>query len=332
MELHTVGLLMMIASRNGKLEDYLLLLNVPKLTNEVHKLLFSKDSAKRNISSIDPRSASMGILPQIYLNGILPEYITIECLIQLQYCQEFNHAEVKFDFSIVPTEDSNAPTLLYFPALCETERKKCIKTPEDYTYSISWYLNCDKMFDYFPPRFLHVLLLRLAHAFALPMVYDPSSINNDDYTASVRLYNRRCTMWKNGIHWLMEEGVECYTENINNSKGIIIITKSELAHKFACTEMLFKIIREIHQAKEEFCGTVMLQEYLMDSDNPADFTDEDKLFSTCDIARVLQEGKPFIISASGQGHTQLKAAKISHLMKYVHWGRYFVPIRPSTSS
>jgi hypothetical protein len=60
MELHILGLLMIIESMNGKLEDYLLLLNVPKLTNEVHKLLFSKDSAKRNVSSIDPHSASMG--------------------------------------------------------------------------------------------------------------------------------------------------------------------------------------------------------------------------------------------------------------------------------
>ena len=320
MELHTVGLLMIIECKSGKLWDYLLLLNVPKLTNEVHKLLFSKDSAKKSVSSTDLCSASMGILPQTYLSSILPEYITTECLIQLQYCQEFNHAEVKFDFSIISTEDSNAPTLLYFPALCETERKKCIKTPEDYIYSISWYLKCGEMFDYFPPRFLHVLLLRLAHSFALPTAYDPSSMNG--YDTTLRLYNRRCTMWKNGIHWLMEEGVECYIENVNNSKGVVVIVKSEEAHKSTCTEMLFNIIREVHQAKEEFCETVTLQEYLMDSDDPTTFTDEDKLFSACDIARVLQEGKPYIVSAGGQGHTQLKATKISHLFKYVHWGKY----------
>jgi hypothetical protein len=56
-------------------------------------------------------------------------------------------------------------------------------------------------------------------------------------------------MWKNRIHWLMTKGVECFVENVNNSKGIIIITKSEEARKQVCTDMLFKIIGEIHQAK-----------------------------------------------------------------------------------
>ena len=321
LELHTIGLLLIIEGMSGKLEEHLLLLNVPKLTNEVHKLLFSKESAIKLLSSTDPHtSATMGILPQTYLNSILPDYITTECLIQLQYCQEFSHAEVKFDYSIVMM-DSSAFTLLYFPALCEMDRKENIKTPEDYNYSISWYLKCDEMFNYLPPRFLHVLLLRLAHSFALPTSYDPSSIK-DDATATIQLYNRRCTMWKNGIHWLMEEGVECFVENVNNSKGIVIITKSEEAHKSTCTEMLFNIIKEIHQAKEEFCGTITLQEYLIDSNDPTAFTKEDKLFSACDIARVLQEGKPYIVSVSGQGHTQLKATKIFHMIKYVHWGKY----------
>jgi ankyrin repeat protein len=324
MELHTIGLLMMIESMSSKLEDYLLILNVSKLTNEVDKLLFSKDSAKRNALSIDPHSASMGILPQTYLASILPEYITTEFLIRLQYCQEFSHAEVKLDYSVITTEDFCAPRLLYFPALCETERKKNIKTPDNYDYSIGWYIKCCGDFDYFPPRFLHVLLLRLAHTFALPAASEqPSNQSVEErVTATIlRLYNHRCTMWKNGIHWLMEEGVECFVENVNNSKGIVIVVKSEPAHTFTCTEMLFKIIQEIHQAKEEFCGTVTLQEYLMDSDNPAAFTNEDILFAACDIARVLQKGKPYVVSTSGRGPAQLKAARISHLIKYVHWGK-----------
>ena len=141
------------------LENYLLLLNVSKLTNVVHKLLFSKNSAQKFLSSTDPHSASMGILPQMYLKSILPEYITTECLIQLEYCQEFSHAEVKFDYSVISTGDSSAPKLLYFPSLCEMERKMSIQTPDNYNYSIGWYVKCCGKFDYLPPRFLHILLL-----------------------------------------------------------------------------------------------------------------------------------------------------------------------------
>ena len=316
MELHTIGLLMVIKSKNSKLEDYLLLLNVVKLTNEVHKLLFSKDSAEKFHSSTNPHSASMGILPQMYLNNLLPEYITTECLVELQYCQEFWHAEVKFDYSVISTEDSNT-TLLYFPALCETERKKSIQTPVNYNYSISWYVKCTGEFDYLPPRFLHVLLLRLAHSFALPASCEQRSSN---LQCTLHLYNRHCTMWRNGIHWLMTKGVECFVENVNNSKGIIIITKSEAVRKLVCTDMLFTIIREIHQAKDEFCETVTLQEYLLDSDDPASFVDEEKLYYSNDIAKELKDGNPVIVSTDSQGRTQLSAARISHLKEYIHWG------------
>ena len=141
-----------------------------------------------------------------------------------------------------------------------------------------------------------------------------------DAATAIHLYNRRCTMWKNGIHWLMQEGVECFVEMVNNSKGIVIITKSEEAQKLVCTNMLFNIVSEIHQAKEEFCETVTFQEYMMASDDPASFAIEDKLFHASDIAKVLNEGNQSIVSADKQGRTQLSASGVSHLKEYTHWG------------
>ena len=317
LELHTVGFLMVIGSMSGKLEDYLLVLNVSKLTNEVHKLLFSKASGKKFLSSTDPRSASMGILPQAYLEDILPEYITTECLVQLQYCQEFSHAEVKLDYSVITNEDFCAPRLFYFPALCEAERKLSIQTPEDYNYNISWYVKCCGEFDYLPPRFLHVLLLRLAHNLALPT---PSRAEID---AKISLYNRRCTMWKNGIHWLTKGGVEGFVEMVNNSRGIVVITKSQEVKKYCCTEMLFKIIREIRQAKQDFCESVTLQEYLMDSSDPTSFSDENQLFLISDpnFKEVLSEGNPQNEIVSVNGNKCLRAKTILHLAEYIHWGK-----------
>ena len=320
-QLDDCGLLMIIRKNSSRIEDGLLLLDVPKLTNEVHELLFSDASTQKFLSSTNPQSASMGILPKAYLENLLPEYITTDCLIQLQYCQELSHSEVKFDHSVVPKDDSSAPTLLYFPALCKTERKKTIATPDSFNYNISWYLECVGKFDYLPPRFLHVLLLRLAYSFALPAAHDQTKMECDD-VPTVQMYNHRCTMWKNGIHWLMEEGVECFVENVNNSKGMVVIARSEETLKSASTNMLLKIIKEINQAKEEFCRTVTLQQHLMDSDDPTSFTNKDKLFFLSDVARVLREEKPLVISTSGQGY--LNAAKITHLTKYIHLGKHTI--------
>ena len=320
-ELHTVGLLMAIGGKSGEPDNSLLILNVTKLTNEIHKLLFSKTSSEQFVLSTDTQSASMGILPQNFLIDFLPKYISTECLVQLQYCQELSHAEVKFN-SVIPTNDSGAPTLLYFPALCTKKRKENIETPDCFNYSLSWYVKCNGKFDYLPPRCLHVLFLRLAYSFALPaIVHSPSSETPGDHSASaIQLYNHRCTMWKNGIHWLMEEGVECFVENVNNSKGIVIITKSEETEKSICTEMLFKIVREIQEAKYEFCGTVTLQQYLMNSINPTSFANKDKLFAMKDIHHVLTERKKFIISTTGR--RQLDATEFSGLKSFIQYGKF----------
>ena len=318
-QLHHVGLLMIIGSRCDKLEDHILLLKISKLTNEVHELLFCSEASDSDDNTTG-LYANMGVLPQRYLNSILPKHITTDCLVQLQYCQPFSHVEVKVDY-IAPSEseDPSSPTLFYFPALCKTEKKEGITTPQDFDYYIGCYINCKVNFDYFPPRFLHILLLRLAYCYALQVPHENACTDSEPNLEIVLHYNRRCTMWKNGIHWLMEKGVECFVEMVNNSKGIVIVTKSKETQKSICIEMLFKIMREIQEAKEEFCDPVTLQHYLMNSDDPASFNDEDKLFYMSEVERVLREGTSLIVSIKGHGH--LDSKKIHHLMKCTLWSK-----------
>ena len=317
-QLNDVGLLMIIGRHYEKLEDHTLLLNISKLTNEVHKLLFS-------ISIIDDNpnlhaQLSMGVLSQSYLSSILPEYITTDCLIQLQYCQSFDHYEVKFDHVAPEDHDSNNSTLFYFPALCKSERKESIVSPDGFNYYIGHFAECEVKLEYFPPRFLHLLFLRLAYSYALQAAQENRTTSDLESVALLQKYNRRCTMWKNGIHWLMQEGVECYVESVNNSSGIVIITKSKEEQKLACSEMLFKILREFQQVKEEVCEIVALQQYILDSDNPASHSDRDKLFDMSQVEQVLRDRKPSIVSVSGRGH--LSKSKVFHFVKCTLWGKY----------
>ena len=117
----------------------------------------------------------------------------------------------------------------------------------------------------------------------------------------------------------MEEGVECFVEMVNNSKGIVVVTKSKNLHSSICIEMLYKIIREIKEAKEEFCEPITFQHYLMDSDDPASFTNKEKLFAIDEVERVLRDENPSIVSINGCGH--LDSAKIKHFMKCTIWSK-----------
>ena len=130
-------------------------------------------------------------------------------------------------------------------------------------------------------------------------------------------------MWKNGIHWLVQEGVECFVESVNNSSAVVVITKSKEEQKSTCSEMLFKILREFQQVKDEVCETVALQQYILDSDNPSSYSDRDKLFEISEVENVLREGMPSIISVNGKGHNIMDAEKIVHFIKCTFWGKYY---------
>ena len=166
----------------------------------------------------------MGLFPENFISSRLPDHITKECLVQLQYCQEIRHADVGLDYSVIQNAEVS-DVLLYFPALCqlETEHANWLHDP-NLDFSIGWFAKCRGKLDYFPPRFLHVLLLRLIFMYALPAGTTPMS----DLNLGIDLQdqNCHCTMWKKGIHWLMREGVECIVELVNESKGVVVMSLS----------------------------------------------------------------------------------------------------------
>ena len=83
--------------------------------------------------------------------------------------------------------------------------------------------------------------------------------------------------------------------------------------------MLFKILREFQQVKDEVCEAAALQQYILESDNPSSYSDLDKLFEMSQAEQVLREGKPSIVSVNGKGH--MDAEKIIHFMKCTLWSK-----------
>ena len=87
-ELHDLGLLFIVDSSKAQQ----VVLNISHFTNIVHKSLFSEDS---EICGGEGYSFNVGIIPEHVLAKILPQNITKECLVQLQYCQEISHKDVQ---------------------------------------------------------------------------------------------------------------------------------------------------------------------------------------------------------------------------------------------
>ena len=319
-QLHDIGLLMIVGRRENHIEDYLLLMNTSSLTNEVHQLLFSQ-SAMQTLAQVVPlQYAKMGIFPESVICSNLPDHITKDCLIQLQYCHEFTHAEVRLDYSVTPNMESDN-LLLYFPALCKLESEQSNWSPDpNLDFSIGWYVKCTGNLDFLPPRYLHVLLLRLTFMFALP----PGSLQTSDFdlSLSVPKENCHCTMWKNGIHWLMSEGIECIVEVVNESRGVVVVVKSRKKHTYQCVQMLAQIVNVITEAKHEFCYSVSFQYHIMNSDDPSSYSNEDKLFEISKIKSALRNQDETVISESG--HVTLDLENLKSIKYHTYWSKYVV--------
>ena len=317
-ELHDVGVLFMTG--NEQCDSPQVILNISKLTNEVHKLLFSKEAEFLENGDVIS-SFNIGIIPQSLLDKFLPQHITKECLIQLQYCQEISQRDVGA-FPSVSNPEPSSESFLFFPALCTVGKNDVSRvTPPSIGYSIGWLAKCaDITCDYFPPRFLHVLLLRLVFRFtlAVPAQHQTDTSASPDHSH----LKRRCTMWNCGVRWSMEEGVECMVELVNGSKGVVVITSSEESYKGNCIDIFRRIVSCVMEAKAEFCHTISPQFFLLDHIQSADYLNEDNLFSMNDVDRVLAScDKNVVLSVTGK--RTLKRECLDFLRKLTLWNSLF---------
>ena len=319
-ELHDLGLLFVIGKDMCKIPH--VILNMSQLTNEVHQLLFSKEAKRKFTEDENPVSSlNVGILPQSVLDSLLPQYITKECLVKLQYCQEISQHDIGA-FPSLTQPDSSDQSHLFFPALCTASKDDVSRdTPPSLSYSIGWLARCaNTSCDYFPPRFLHVLLLRLVFRFtlAVPAQHQPSTNASPDHSH----LKRRCTMWNSGVRWSMEEGVKCMVELVNGNKGVVVITHSEDDAKESCVSVFHCVISCVMEAKAKFCHSIRPQFFLLNASQSADYLHKDNLFAMSDVERVLtsREGR-VVLSISGNG--ELKRERIACLCKFTLWNSLF---------
>ena len=315
-ELHDIGVLLLLGDRNS--DDCHVVLKSSKLTIEVHKLLFSRpalEKLQQRFADVHDTTFNIGILPESVLKEILPPYITTKCLSCLLYCQEIKHGDINAFVSGPPLPTNQS--FFFFPALC-TIGKSDVKlvTPPELSYSIGWLARCTAPSDCFPPRFIHVLLLRLVYRFTLSV---PGA------SPDISPFQRRCTTWKTGVHWLMREGVECMVELVSSNKGVAVITKADTDSIENCVSVFHRVISCVMEAKAEFCHSIRAEFFLLNSTrcNEAEFDNEDKLFAMNEVQEALTgtEGPQLVVSVNGNG--LLKRERFIHLRRLTLWSSFF---------
>ena len=125
-------------------------------------------------------SSNLGLIPVSQLSDLfphLPPSVLVSCFELLQYCFKIDDHNVKINRNGERTE------YLFFPALLEGVRSE-VKwiISGDGVCALGWYLSCKGKCSFFPPRFVYVLLLKLAIEYSHPHGDDDDDDESNDHT------------------------------------------------------------------------------------------------------------------------------------------------------
>ena len=243
----------------------------------------------------------------------------LSVLTLFEFCQKIND---DFTLSLIadsdPSRDSataitagddSSESYYFFPALVRVERPTDVwQSSGPGQYQCGWCLQCSKERHYLTPRFLHVLLLRLAFSFALA----PDTSQQDRASPVLR---RRCAIWKNGNQWLDQDGVETIVEVSEQNRVVLLLMSCPEGKEMACVRLRSSLISKVLEAKEELCPGISTTEQLIDPSNlssyPLPSSNELTLYSMSDqVVKVVKAvpAKDFILGTTGRKIVELKKA------------------------
>ena len=290
-------------------------INKQVVLSEINGTVFAPEKFKQHHDI----ATSTGVVPKSKIACVFAEkYNTdmILCVLTLfEFCQKIKDS---FTLSLiassdpsrdgvaaVTTSDECSESYYFFPALVRVEHPTDVWQSSGPGYQCGWCLQCSKEGQYLTPRFLHVLLLRLAFSFALA----PDSSQQE---AASPVLRRRCAIWKNGIQWRDRDDVQARVEVVEQNQTVLLSMYCPEKRAMACVKLRSSLIAMILNCLKEQCPAVSTSECLIDpshlSQHQLGSTKELITYSMTDVIKAVQEGKPCALDRTGERSLDLEIA------------------------
>ena len=274
------------------------------LLAELDGILFAPKDFKEHVDI----ASNTGIVSMTDLTRLFPHYdpdMLICFLKKMELCQELMNPVFLRMSNLIPSivregetdgevqEGRGDVKLLFFPCLLYSDR------PNEMTsqvYQFGWCLQCTGEHDYFPPRYFHVLSLHLAYKMALPQEDDK--------------LNRRCTFWRNGLHWLNGHGVGVLVEIVDESQCVLVLMSQKKGCSESFTHLRRNVIREVLLACKESCPSLEAKEFIINPEElsyPVKTPRERTLYSVKDVISFILSKQDYIVNATGTRAVELKS-------------------------
>ena len=327
-DLHDRGSILLLRNTGKPTESWIVLDQTALLAKVTGKVFAPKD-----FKEYKDLASTTGIVPfrkfQEQFEGLDHDMIA-EYLCHLEFCQEVTDNEVLQLLSI-PLSIACKERVFFFPSLVsidapELQQNSVAQLPthtsptqiwkpnSDFVYNSGWILQCSQAEHHFTPRFLQVLLLRLAFFFALaPHIQE---IKRD-----LREIQREFYVWKRGICWVTQNGVGALVEMDESGKTVTVLLRCLEHSKIKCIHLRSAIIHKALCAREEFCPKVFTSEYFIHPDAieyPLKPTAELNIFSISQVTRAIVADHTCAIGKDSQ---PLHLEKLLYFEPYFHLGK-----------
>ena len=225
-----------------------IVLDQKTLLEKVNGALFAPSSFKEYL----PIASNTGIIPMDVLGKRFPNHdnaMIVQFLIKLQLCQRISLQGVNTNMA---PQGPSSSDLLFFPPLISVDRPHFgpgdIATPER---CFGWLLSTDSIHQFFPNRFLHTLMLKLAHELCLP----------DKKHDAIFPRNRKCKVWRCGISWNSVKGVSTVIELMKQSRCLFLVMS--FPDPKYCNALVL-VLQTIKATLSQFSPSIQATEYIVD--------------------------------------------------------------------
>ena len=275
-------------------EKSFIILDSSALLSQINGTIFAPDDFKQHIKL----STSTGIVPLSRLAAFLRERnIDIDLEVAVGFLSHLELAVPIDDKAVLNLLDQHlssadvsesggfvfAPALIRLEALSET-----IAAAVNFVCKFVWSLACTHNDHFFNPRFLHVLLLRLALSLGLAPVTD----------TDIPALQGQCSVWKTGVCWVTEDGIRVHVEILEKKRVIVEIDAPKLS--IEVLQLRSTIIEMVIKAASDFCPNIDTQELLISSENNT------SLFSLKSVATSISQEKEYVKSTVSTQVVQVK--------------------------
>ena len=269
------------------------------LLSQVNGVIFAPEGFKEHQKNL---STNTGVVPLSKLASLFPDLdsdMICQFLCHLEFCHEITDPETLSLLHASTNVSASNEKFLFFPGLVDLNIPPDVWQPNSqFGYRSGWFLQCIKREQFLSPRFLQVLLLRLAYSLA----FIPSDKNPSD---SDRLsLERNCYVWKCGICWSDRSGIETVVEVVNQ-KNVIVLTRSlkQIESQTRLTFVRSQIIKRVLDTKKELCPKIAVKESFLHPEDtvsyPVDLANV-KVIKMSEVAHAVVEAKLGVLDSDNQ--------------------------------